>query len=69
MGKSANFELYKKLQEAIKSGSYMVAITAYDKNKRKMNHYTVTRNFPREDILSSLEAHAGNMSGEIAVNE
>ena len=63
----SQFELYKKLQEAVKSGSYMVTITAYNKKKKQLDHYTVTNNFPREDILPSLEVCASNMSDEICI--
>ena len=59
------FELYKKLQEAVKSGRYMVTITTYDDKKRRLDHYTVTNHFPREDILPSLEACAANMQDDI----
>ena len=63
------FELYKKLQEAVKCGSYMVTVTHFDKKEKQMHHYTATSNFPREDILLALESHVVNMQDEIAANE
>ena len=63
------FELYKRLQEAVKTGRYMVAITHFDNKEQKMHHYTMTNNFPKEDIINSLGQHALNMQNEVAVNE
>jgi len=63
----SQFELHKKIKEALSGGSYMITITTCDRKEKKLEHYVATSNFPREDILPSLEACAGNMSDEILV--
>ena len=59
------FELYKKLQEAVQGGSYLVAVTQFDKQKREMHHYTITNDFPKNDIIPALERHVLNLQKEI----
>ena len=43
----------KKLKEADKSQGYFVTITTL--NGGKLKHYQTQRNFPKEDLLPSLE--------------
>ena len=61
----SQFELHKKIKEALSGGSYMITITTCDRKEKTLEHYAITNNFPREDILPSLEACAGNMTDEI----
>ena len=59
------FELYKKLQEAVQGGSYLVAVTQLDKSKKQMNHFTITNDFPKDDIIPAFQSHVSNLQGEI----
>jgi hypothetical protein len=56
MNKSINqFELRKKLQDAFRSGRYMITVTVHDEQTGKLNHFYAWDNFPADDVIPSLE--------------
>ena len=65
------FELRKKLQEAVASGRFFITITKVieDKEKRLLDHYTITNQFPTEDIVPTLEHFAKKFIGEDLIGE
>ncbi len=50
----SQFELRKKIQEAMLSGEYFITITTIDKKKKKLSHYYNWQNFPKDDVIPSL---------------
>lgn len=50
----SQFELRKKIQEAMLSGKYFITITIFDKSKKKLNHYYNWQHFPEDDVIPSL---------------
>ena len=60
-----DFELRKKLQEAFSSGKFMMTISYIDGDK--IQHYTATKDFPRDDILKTFEKLIQDMAKEIPV--
>jgi len=60
------FELRKKLQEAVASGRFFITITKVveEKDSRMLDHYTITNQFPTDDIVPSLEHFAKKFIGE-----
>lgn len=60
-------EMRKKLQEALASGKFFIRITYMDESlpeNEQMQHYYMTRDFPREDIMNSIEHIAKEVMGE-----
>lgn len=55
----SDFELRKKLNEAIAKNRYFITITIMD--GRQLHHFTTTRNFPVHDIIPTLEHIATEM--------
>lgn len=60
------FELRKKMQEALKSGRYFVTITRLDEETNRLEHYHVWREFPTDDLIPSLSHIANEIEGEVA---
>ena len=61
----SQFELRKKIQEALLSGEYFITITMVDKNKKKLNHYFNWQHFPQDDIIPSLSHIAMQIEAEL----
>lgn len=62
----AQFELRKKMQEALLSGEYFITITTIDKANKKLNHYYNWQHFPIDDIVPSLSHMAMRIEAESA---
>jgi len=62
-----DFELRKKIQEMLSSGRFLIAISYVEGNK--INHYTATKNFPRDCIVSSFEKIAENLADEVPIED
>lgn len=60
----SSFELHKKFTEAVKSGRYMITISTCDKKGKKIDHFMSTKDFPRDDMMPSVEKLA-----ELALSE
>ncbi len=51
-------EMRKKIQEALQSGKMFIRISFIDDTKpedEQIQHYYLTHNFPREEIIGSIE--------------
>lgn len=47
-------EMRKKIQEALAAGRFFIRISYIDEEET-IQHYYMTHNFPREDIMNSIE--------------
>lgn len=47
-------EMRKKIQEALQAGKFLIQIS-YVGEEDKIQHYYLTHNFPREDLMPSME--------------
>ena len=63
------FELRKKLQDAISSGSFFITITKFDEKARKLEHYYTLKQFPTDDIVPTLEHFAGQFVEDDLLSE
>lgn len=59
------FELRKKLSQALKSGRYLVTVTYLDEESGKLNHYHLYNEFPTDDLLPSLSHIANEIDGTV----
>lgn len=61
---SSEFELRKRLQEALASGSYFITVTRVVEEQGRLEHYYLTRDFPTQDIVPTLEHFAVQVEGQ-----
>lgn len=62
------FELRKQFNEAIKGGKYMILISrvvSEDTGIKNFQHFRVTSNFPRDEILTCIAEHAEKLQDEM----
>jgi hypothetical protein len=60
-------EMRKKIQEALQCGKFFIRLTYVDEKlpeNQQLQHYYMTRDFPREDIMTSIEHVAKQVMGE-----
>jgi hypothetical protein len=59
-------EMRKKIQEALVSGRFFIRISYVDGGSKdqQLQHYYMTQDFPREDIMPSIEHIAKQIMGE-----
>lgn len=51
----SDFETREKIGNAMRKGRYFVTVTTYDEETGKLEHWYGYKNFPREDIMPTLE--------------
>ena len=59
----SQFELRKKLQEALQSGKYFITVTYLNEDKKNLSHYFSWENFPVDDVIPSLSHIAMEIDG------
>ena len=59
----SQFEMRKKMQEALQSGRYFITITYLD--DKVLKHYYSWENFPVDDVMPSLSHIAGKIDKEM----
>ena len=57
----SQFELRKKLQEALQNGRYFITVTVLENDKKTLKHYYTWENFPADDVIPTL----GHIATEI----
>jgi hypothetical protein len=58
------FELRKRLQDAVAGGRHFVTVTTLDPASGKLDHYYVWENFPEADVIPSLAHMATQIDRE-----
>lgn len=67
-----NMELHKKLKEALQGkpgDGFLIMVSRFDKKNHKLEHYRITNNFPKDDIVPTLEHYVKDLSPEMLVEE
>ena len=64
-----DFLTRQKIGEAMRSGRYFITVTTYDETTGQLNHWYGYKNFPKDDVLPTLEHFANSMQEEIVGNE
>jgi len=59
------FELRKKIQEALKSGRYFITVTTLDEETSKLQHYIIYNDFPDADLIPSLSYIATDIDEKV----
>ena len=49
-----DFEVRKKMIEALKNGRYIITISVFNPAKKRHDHYAVFNNYPSAEIIPSL---------------
>lgn len=57
------FEMRKRLQEALRSGRYFITITRFEEDTGELKHYHIWNEFPTDDIIPSLSHIATEIEG------
>ena len=52
---TTNLELRRKLAQASESGRFMVTVSYIDSEKKTLENYFMTQEFPREEIPKALD--------------
>ena len=58
-------EVRNKIIEAFEKGSYLITVSVYNEKTNELTHYYSWKDFPRKDLLPSLD----HVKAQIAQND